>query len=174
MEMAKTLNASSLRSTVGSLKDITIFAPRNAAFYPNRYMLGGLSSEQLTGLLSYHIVKGVYYSNQLKENQTLPTVQGGSLKVRMSTNGTFLVNNASLSQTDFLTKNGVLHVIDSILMLPNSTPSNSTLSNSTLSNSTLSNSTLSNSTLSNSTLSNSTLSKGALMRVLRRRIYKEE
>jgi uncharacterized surface protein with fasciclin (FAS1) repeats len=78
-------------------------------------MLVGLSPEQLNAVLSYHIVKGVRYSNQLVDNQTLPTVQGGSLKVKISTNGTIFVNNASVIQTDFLTKNGVLHIVDSVL-----------------------------------------------------------
>jgi uncharacterized surface protein with fasciclin (FAS1) repeats len=114
--MVKSLNATSLRSTVGSLKDITVFAPRNAAFDATRSMLRGLSSEQLTSVLSYHIVEGVRYSDRLMDNQTLPTVQGGSLKVKITTNGTVFVNNASVVQTDFLTKNGVLHIIDSILI----------------------------------------------------------
>jgi transforming growth factor-beta-induced protein len=114
--MAKKINATSLRSTLGSLEDITVFAPRDAGFDANRSMLAGLSLEQLTGVLSYHVVKGIHYSTKLRDNQTLPTIQGGSLKVKVSTNGTIFVNNASVNQTDFLTKNGVLHTIDSILV----------------------------------------------------------
>jgi transforming growth factor-beta-induced protein len=113
----KYINTTSLRTDVESLKDITVFAPANAAFYAARPKLVGLSHEELSRVLSYHIVKGVNYSYQLMDNQTLPTVQGGTLKVRISTNGTVFVNNARVVKTDFLTKNGVIHIVDSILML---------------------------------------------------------
>lgn len=110
----KSLNAAGLSKTVDSLRDITIFAPSNAAFDKASSVLAGLSKAQVAGALTYHVVKGVGYSTSLKDGQLLPTVQGGNLKVKIR-NGVVYINSAKVVKPDFLTKSGVVHLIDSVL-----------------------------------------------------------
>jgi len=105
---------------VDNTPNITIFAPTNAAFTA----AGGItqfSDAALTTILTYHVVPGRYFSTQLTEGQVLTTLQGEKLTVRLS-QGKIEGNrtSGSLSTTDVITKNGVVHVIGGVL-LPSTT-----------------------------------------------------
>ena len=97
------------------MKDITIFAPTNAAFDKASSTISSLSAEKVTEALTFHVVKGVLFSTGLKDGQTLATVQGEKLKVKVL-GGEVFVNGAKVVVADVLTKNGVVHVIDSVLV----------------------------------------------------------
>lgn len=97
----------------------TIFAPTDAAFEALFSTLGisgiaDLTAEQLTPILTYHVVSGNVLSTQLSEG-TVPTLNGEALSVSLSPapeiNGT-----ANIVATDVQASNGVIHVIDSVLL----------------------------------------------------------
>jgi len=52
----------------------------------------------------------------LADGQIVPTLQGGSLKISVAKNGTVKVNDARVIKTDLLTKSGVIHIIDRVLV----------------------------------------------------------
>jgi len=97
------------------MKDITIFAPTNVAFDKALSTLSTLSTEKVTEALAFHVVKGVALSNGLKDGQELKTVQGDKLKVKI-VDGEVFVNGAKIVVADVLTKNGVVHVVDGVLV----------------------------------------------------------
>ncbi|XP_061167963.1 transforming growth factor-beta-induced protein ig-h3-like [Saccostrea echinata] len=98
----------------------TVFAPNNAAFQklPPGKLSDLLSNETaLVDLLTYHVVSGTFYSSGLKDGMEVPTVEKS--EVRISVNGdTVKVNDATVVQADISVTNGVIHVIDTVLMLP--------------------------------------------------------
>lgn len=104
-------------ATVESSKDITIFAPTNGAFAKAAKTIDSLPESAVKGALTYHVVKGVGFSTGLKNGQQLPTVNGKPLTIKIE-GGNVYVNNAKVIKTDLLTKNGVVHVIDSVLLPP--------------------------------------------------------
>jgi uncharacterized surface protein with fasciclin (FAS1) repeats len=108
-----------LTITVDSLKDVTIFAPSNAAFSAIGSAIGSLSATQLTQILTYHVVPGTIGYSSLLTNTTLKTANGESVTITIS-NGTVFVNSAKVILPDVLVANGVVHVIDGVLN-PNNT-----------------------------------------------------
>lgn len=68
---------------------------------------------KLTAVLTYHVVPGKVMAKDVKAG-TVKTVQGSSLTV--STTGGVKVDNASVTAVDIATDNGVIHVIDSVVM----------------------------------------------------------
>ncbi|KAF2430880.1 beta-Ig-H3/fasciclin [Tothia fuscella] len=103
--------------TIESLNDITIFAPTDSAFDSADATLSGLNADGLTSALNYHVAKGVGYSTDFLNGQAIPTVNGKTLTVRAS-NGTVFINGARVLKTDLLTRNGVIHVVDKVLLPP--------------------------------------------------------
>ncbi|ORY10425.1 FAS1 domain-containing protein [Clohesyomyces aquaticus] len=114
------LNATDLLSAVNETPDLTIFAPTNAAFQSIGSALGNLSTEDLAGILTYHVVNGtVAYSSDLESGMQVPTIQGGNLTITIE-NGTVFVNGAKVITPNVLVANGVVHIIDNVLN-PNAT-----------------------------------------------------
>lgn len=90
-----------------------MFAPDNDAFANIQNLVSGLSSEQLTSILTYHVVQGtVGYSTSLSNGATLSTVQGGTVRVTVEDDGDIFVNSAEVEVANVLLSNGVAHVID--------------------------------------------------------------
>jgi uncharacterized surface protein with fasciclin (FAS1) repeats len=95
---------------VDGLKDITVFAPTNAAFAAIANVT--LSKEQLTEVLEYHVIAGtVAYSTLLTNGEKVATAEGDDVTITLA-NGTVLVNDAKVVEADVLISNGVVHVID--------------------------------------------------------------
>jgi len=114
------LTEARLADTVEMMKDVTIFAPDNAAFQMIGSALANASMEELTSILEYHVVNGtVGYSTDLMNNMQLRTVGGKNLTIRID-NGTVFVDNAKVVTPDVLISNGVVHVVDNVLN-PNNT-----------------------------------------------------
>lgn len=113
--LVSALTAAGLAATVDGLKDVTIFAPTNAAFDAIASTTKGLSKEALGNVLKYHVVPTTAFSKDLKNGQTVKTLQGQELKV-MIMGGKVMVNNANVVKADVAIKGGVVHVIDRYML----------------------------------------------------------
>jgi len=110
--LAGALTEADLLQAVNDLSDVTIFAPNNAAFQSIGSALPNLTAEDISNILTYHVVNGtVGYSSTLMDNMTLPTLNGGNVTINIQ-NGSVFVNGAQVVVPDVLVANGVIHVID--------------------------------------------------------------
>jgi len=97
----------------------TVFAPTDAAFAklpPGTVESLLQNPAQLKQILLYHVVPGQYLAADVLASSSLPTVNGQFLTV--SNSGGPKVNNSGITATDIRARNGVIHVIDTVL-LPN-------------------------------------------------------
>jgi uncharacterized surface protein with fasciclin (FAS1) repeats len=116
------LTAAGLVDTLKGPGPFTVFAPTDAAFakLPAGTVDNLLKPEnkaQLTAILTYHVLPGAVPASAVAGKQLSPkTVNGATLKVDGS-NGV-RVNNATVTQADIKASNGVIHVIDTVLLPP--------------------------------------------------------
>ena len=119
--LAKALEAAGLIDALKGEGPFTVFAPTDAAFA--KLPAGTVASllkpenkEKLKTILLYHVVSGkVNAADVMKLNgQSVKTLEGGMVKV--STRHGVRVDNANVTQTDIECSNGVIHVIDTVLM----------------------------------------------------------
>jgi len=101
---------------------ITVFAPTDDAFakLPKgtvETLLKPENKQKLADILKYHVVPGRVYSDDAVKAKEAKTLQGGSIKITASDKGAF-INEAKLLQTDINASNGVIHVIDSVILPP--------------------------------------------------------
>lgn len=109
----------------------TVFAPTNDAFNALFKDLGvdgieDLSAEQLTPILTYHVVSGKVMSSDLS-NTSVPTLNGKEIKVDLSDG--VKINESKVIKADISGDNGVVHVIDKVLLPPAEEAKNSGCSN---------------------------------------------
>ena len=118
--VAGALTQANLMDTVDYLSDVTVFAPSNAAFEVIGSALPNLTTDDLTSILTYHVVEGIVgYSTSLM-NMSVPTVQGNNVTITVI-DGDVFVNSARVIVADVLVANGVVHVIDNVLNPNNAT-----------------------------------------------------
>ena len=114
-QLTGALTKADLVSAVTEAKDVTVFAPTNEAFEAIAEVAAGLSVEELTDILTYHVVAGtVAYSTKLESGE-VPTLNGANVKVEVSESGV-KINDATVVVADVLVANGVVHVIDKVLL----------------------------------------------------------
>lgn len=108
-----------LTSTLKYKGDFTVFAPTDDAFaaLPDG-LLASLSDEQITEILTYHVVSGEVFSDQLSPEQVVEPLSGGEVFVTSGENGVSVNGSASVITADVDVSNGVIHAIDQVL-LPN-------------------------------------------------------
>ncbi len=97
---------------------VTVFAPTDAAFAKlglNAANVGSLPQATLTSILLYHVVPGARDAATVVSSTRLRTLEGGFLAVSLHDGGAY-VNNARIVATDIRTSNGIIHVIDSVLL----------------------------------------------------------
>ena len=114
--LATALTAAGLIDTLKGKGPYTVFAPTDAAFakIPKADLDALLKDKaKLTAVLTYHVVAGKVMAADVKAGK-VKTVQGSDLTV--STSGGVMVNGAKVSATDIVADNGVIHVIDSVIM----------------------------------------------------------
>ena len=70
---------------------------------------------QLVDILTYHVVAGSLHAKDLTDGQMITTVEGKSLTVRIAGRSVF-INSAKVTAADNDASNGVVHIIDSVLM----------------------------------------------------------
>ncbi len=115
------VTAAGLVETLKGTGPFTVFAPTDAAFasLPAGTVEGLLKPDakaKLTQILTYHVVPGKVMSSALAGKTMNPaTVEGQSLKIESNGKGVH-VNNATVSTADVDCTNGVIHVIDTVLM----------------------------------------------------------
>ena len=120
--LAAALQAAGLVETLKGPGPFTVFAPTDAAFakLPAGTVESLLKPEnkaKLTAILMYHVVPGRVLAAQVGGMTSAPTANGQTLAIS-SENGIVTVDGARVTKADILCSNGVIHVIDTVL-LPN-------------------------------------------------------
>jgi len=114
--LATALTAAGLIDTLKGPGPFTVFAPTDAAFakIPKAQLDALLADKaKLTAVLTYHVVPGKVMAKDVKAGM-VKTVQGSNLSI--TTAGGVMVNSAKVTATDIVADNGVIHVIDSVVM----------------------------------------------------------
>lgn len=114
------VSAAGLVETLNGTGPFTIFAPTNAAFgaLPEgtvESLLLPENKDQLTGILTYHVVAGNVMASDLSDGQVVPTLNGQELTVSISS-GKVMINGANVTAADLAGSNGVVHVVDAVLL----------------------------------------------------------
>ncbi|MDF1694326.1 MAG: fasciclin domain-containing protein [Saprospiraceae bacterium] len=116
--------AADLAGTLSGNGPFTLFAPTDDAFaaLPEGTVEALLEDPQgaLTDILLYHAVAGKALSTDLSDGQTITTINGKDVTVTINMDGVF-INDAQVTVADIETDNGVVHVIDAVLLPPSNT-----------------------------------------------------
>jgi uncharacterized surface protein with fasciclin (FAS1) repeats len=120
--LAAALNAAGLVKTLKGPGPYTVFAPTDAAFakLPAGTVESLLKPEnkaKLTAILTYHVVPGAVTAGQVSKLSEAKTVNGAMVKVSAA-GGKVMINDANVMKTDIETSNGIIHVIDSVILPP--------------------------------------------------------
>ncbi len=116
--LVQAVKAAGLVETLSGAGPFTVFAPTDAAFgaIPKADLQALLADkEKLTEVLTYHVVSGKVKASDVVELSRAKTVQGGELRIDTSDGGV-KVDGANVVKTDIMADNGVIHVIDQVLM----------------------------------------------------------
>lgn len=118
--LATALKAAGLDDTLKGKGPFTVFAPTDEAF--SKLPAGTVESllkpenkEKLRAILLYHVVPGDVTAAKVVKLSSAKTVNGQDLKLKVN-DGTVMVNDAKVVKADVLASNGVIHVIDSVLL----------------------------------------------------------
>jgi uncharacterized surface protein with fasciclin (FAS1) repeats len=115
--LVKAVIATDLAGTLSSKGPFTVFAPDNNAFAK----APKINTTQLKNILTYHVVSGSLSAAELYNGQNLTTVNGQKLKVIKFRNGTIKIKSSSgnivtITAANINNKNGIVHVINNILI----------------------------------------------------------
>ena len=113
------VQAAGLEQTLKGPGPFTVFAPTDAAFaqIPKEQLDALLADKQaLTKVLTYHVVPGAVKAAEVVTLTSAATVEGQPLTIRAGES--VMVNNAKVIKTDIVTSNGVIHVIDAVMLPP--------------------------------------------------------
>jgi uncharacterized surface protein with fasciclin (FAS1) repeats len=121
--LAAALTAAGLVDTLKGEGPFTVFAPTDEAFakLPAGTVESLLKPEnkaQLVDILTYHVVAGKVKAEKVVTMDSATTVQGGNVSIKVK-DGTVYVDDAKVIKTDIKASNGIIHVIDSVI-IPNS------------------------------------------------------
>ena len=117
--LAAALTAADLVDTLKGKGPFTVFAPTDAAFAALpagtvENLLKPENKDQLVAILTYHVVPGKVMSTDLSEGLKATTAQGGDVTITLE--GGPKVNGAVISGPDIAASNGVIHVIDAVIL----------------------------------------------------------
>lgn len=120
--LAAAITAAGLVETLEGDGPFTVFAPTNEAFdaLPEGTLESLLMPEnrdKLVEILTYHVVSGKVMSDDLSDGMSAETVQGSEVSITVSDYGV-RVDEASVTQADVEASNGVVHVIDAVILPP--------------------------------------------------------
>ncbi len=118
--LAAALKAAGLVETLKGPGPFTVFAPTDEAFakLPKGTVEDLLKPEnkaKLTAILTYHVMPGAVMASDVTKIKEAKTVNGQSVAVRTS-GGSVLIDNARVVKTDIKASNGVIHVIDAVIL----------------------------------------------------------
>jgi len=111
------VEAAGLLDTLNGEGPFTVFAPTDEAFAAVEG-LDELDAETLAEILTYHVASGAIMAADALNMATIPTLQGGNLTVEATDEGVLVNNGAKVTTADIVCSNGVIHVIDAVLMPP--------------------------------------------------------
>jgi len=114
------VKAAGLDSTLAGKGPFTVFAPNDEAFakLPKGTVESLLADiPKLTKILTYHVVAGDVRAAEVTKLHNVKTVEGGELAVNV--NGGVKINDSNVLATDIVSDNGVIHVIDAVLLPKN-------------------------------------------------------
>jgi uncharacterized surface protein with fasciclin (FAS1) repeats len=116
------VQAAGLVETLKGAGPFTVFAPTDEAFAKLpagtvESLLKPENKEKLVAVLTYHVVPGKVMAADVVKLTEAPTVQGSKAKVKVA-DGTVMIDNAKVVKTDIETSNGVIHVIDAVILPP--------------------------------------------------------
>ena len=114
------VQAAGLVSTLKGEGPLTVFAPTDEAFakLPEgtvENLLKPENRDKLTAILTYHVVPGKVTADQVVGLSSAKTANGQSLSINAS-DGKVMVDNANVIKTDIMASNGVIHVIDAVVI----------------------------------------------------------
>ncbi len=117
------VTAAELAETLKSEGPFTVFAPTDEAFaaLPEgtvEMLLKPENKDQLVAVLTYHVVPGKVMSTDLSDDMKAKTVQGSEITIDLDDG--VAVNEAKVVTADIETSNGVIHVIDAVILPPQS------------------------------------------------------
>lgn len=108
------LYQANLSEQIITSKDITIFAPNNAAFQRTSGALSNLSQSELLEVMKFHIVPTVIYSSDLVNNATWPTLGGKNITVTVAGNNRYM-ESSQILDPDILIDFGVVHMLGDVM-----------------------------------------------------------
>jgi uncharacterized surface protein with fasciclin (FAS1) repeats len=123
--LVEALERVDLDATLSGTDEFTVFAPTDAAFADllaelELDSLGQVDDATLTQILLNHVVSGKVLAADLEDGYVSTLADGPeSTKISLLVNGTTLNNRAEIGDTDVMADNGVVHVIDQVLTIPN-------------------------------------------------------
>jgi uncharacterized surface protein with fasciclin (FAS1) repeats len=120
--LAAALTAGELIDTLKSDGPFTVFAPTDEAFakLPEgtvENLLKPENKDQLVAVLTYHVVPGKVDSTAVSSLKNAKTVNGAEIAIDASADGV-KINDASVTVADIVCSNGIIHVIDSVILPP--------------------------------------------------------
>uniref|UniRef100_UPI00313B59E3 fasciclin domain-containing protein n=1 Tax=Crocosphaera sp. Alani8 TaxID=3038952 RepID=UPI00313B59E3 len=112
------VKAAGLVETLSGEQEFTVFAPTDEAFAALgeenlEKLLKPENKEKLTAILTYHVVPGVYKSGDLEDGK-VKTVQGSEVEIELG--DSVMVDDATVVTPDVMTSNGVIHIIDKVII----------------------------------------------------------
>lgn len=117
------VQAAGLEDTLRGAGPFTVFAPTDAAFAALpagtvENLLLPENREQLRAILTYHVVSGRVMAADAAGLTAAPTVNGASAPIAPGASGGLTIGGANIVTTDILCENGVIHVIDAVILPP--------------------------------------------------------
>ena len=118
--LAAALEAADLVDTLKGDGPFTVFAPTDEAFSKLpagtiEHLLKPENRDQLTAILTYHVVPGKVYAADVIKLDSAATVNGAKITINVSDAGVS-VDDAAVVKTDIAASNGVIHVIDTVIL----------------------------------------------------------
>jgi len=120
--LAAAVGAAGLVDTLKSAGPFTVFAPTDAAFAKLpagtvEELVKPENQAKLTGILTYHVVSGKVMASTVvtMDGQKVKTVNGAEITIKVSSDGV-MVDGAKVTTTDVECSNGVIHIIDSVIL----------------------------------------------------------
>jgi uncharacterized surface protein with fasciclin (FAS1) repeats len=112
------VKAAGLVDTLKGAGPFTVFAPTDEAFA--KLPAGTVDAllkdpDKLKNILLYHVVSGKVLAADVTKMKSAKTVEGGTVKIHVA-DGKVMINNATVTKADIICDNGVIHVIDTVLM----------------------------------------------------------
>lgn len=112
------VEAAGLTETLKGTGPFTVFAPTDEAFAklpagPVEALLK--DPKKLAAILTYHVVSGKVMASQVVGLKSAKTVNGQEVSIKVA-NGKVMIDNAKVVSTDIATSNGVIHVIDAVIL----------------------------------------------------------